>query len=216
MRKWTWIVAVLTLSGTAWARCDHPYFPVREGWTWKYQSSLDNSSYTVRIESVSASGFIQRQTFENLSFESRWRCDSKGLTQLEYVQPQGLQGVQMNLKTRKASGVAIPQVMRVGTTWTYSYEVSGEAKQQNLTLQVEQSVTASNKVLGQESVTVPAGRFTALKVESILTTKGSMTIAGRKMPVNHTVKTFSWYAQGVGLVKSQFEGGRSELVSLKR
>ncbi len=216
MRKLIWVFAVLALGSAVWAKCDHPYFPVREGWVWTYQSSVNNSIYSVSIVNVSANGFTQRQALTGFSFEARWTCDSKGLTQPEYVQPQGNQGVQMNLKTRKASGVVIPQVMRAGTSWSYSYEVSGEAKQQNIAMQVEQSVVATNKVLGQETVAVPAGRFNALKVESVMSIKGSMTIAGRRMPINNTIKTLSWYAQGVGLVKSQFEGGSTVLLSLKR
>ncbi len=216
MRTVLGVLALLILSGAAWAKCDHPFFPVREGWLWSYRSSVDNSTYTVSITNVSASGFTQRQTFKNAGFESRWSCDSKGLTQPEYIQPRNNQGVQVNLKTRKASGVVIPQVMRVGATWSYSYEVSGEMKQQNMTLQVEQRVSTTNKVLGQESVTVPAGRFTAFKVESIMTTRGSMKVGANNIPLNTTLKTFSWYAQGVGLVKSRFEGGTTELLSLKR
>lgn len=216
MRKLAWIYALLALSGVAWAKCDHPFFPVREGWVWSYRSSVDNSTYTVSIANVSTSGFTQRQTFKNFSLESRWTCDSKGLAQPEYIQPQGKQGVQMNLKTRKASGVVIPQVMRVGATWNYSYEVSGDMKQQNMTMQVEQSIRTTNKVIGQESVTVPAGRFIAFKVESIMTIRGSMKVGGNNIPINTTLKTLSWYAQGVGLVRSQLEGGTTELLSLKR
>jgi hypothetical protein len=99
MRKLLWVFTLLTLSTAAWARCDHPFFPVREGWVWSYRSSVDNSTYTVDIANVSARGFTQRQTFKNFGFESRWTCDSSGLAQPEYIQPRGNQGVQMNLKT---------------------------------------------------------------------------------------------------------------------
>lgn len=49
-----------------------------------------------------------------------------------------------------------------------------------------------NKVVANETVIVPAGEFLAMKVE----TRGGLVISPRK-------KTISWYASGVGLVKSE-------------
>lgn len=208
--------SILVLASLAWAQCNHPLFPVSEGWVWSYRSSPDNSTHTASIIKVSDKGFIQRLAFKGFSFDIRWACDAKGLTQLEYFQPPSSQGVQMNLKTRKVNGVVIPQGMRVGTTWSYGYEVAGEAKQPNMTLQVEQTMKVVSKVVGQESVSVPAGRFSAYKVESTMAIRGSMKSAGQSIPMNLDVKTTSWYAQGVGLVKTQSEGVVVELLSLKR
>jgi hypothetical protein len=208
--------SILVLASLAWAQCNHPFFPVHEGWVWSYRSSPDNSTHTARIIKVSDKGFVQRLAFRDFSFDIRWACGAKGLTQLEYLQPPGSQGMQMNLKTRKVSGVVIPQGMRVGTTWSYGYEVAGEAKQPNMTLQVDQTMNVVSKVVGQESVGVPAGRFSAYKVESTMSIRGSMRSAGQSMPMNLEVKTTTWYAQGVGLVKTQSEGVTVELLSLKR
>lgn len=208
--------SILILASLAWAQCDHPLYPVREGWVWSYRSSPDNSTHTASIIKVSDKGFVQRLAFKGFSFNIRWACDAKGLTQLEYFQPPSSQRVQMNLKTRKVNGVVISQGMRVGTTWSYGYEVVGEAKQPNMTMQIEQTMKVVSKVVGQESVSVPAGRFTAYKVESTMAIRGSMKAAGQSMPMNFDVKTTSWYAQGVGLVKTKSEGATVELLSLKR
>jgi hypothetical protein len=51
-------------------------------------------------------------------------------------------------------------------------------------------------VAGVEEVTVPAGKFRAMKVVSIVT--------GASIPMTRTC----WYADGVGLVKSTTEGGQ--------
>jgi hypothetical protein len=53
-----------------------------------------------------------------------------------------------------------------------------------------------NRVAGFENVTVPAGKFRALKVMS--------EVSGDSVPM---IKT-NWYADGVGLVKSTTEGGQ--------
>lgn len=199
------VTSILMLAALAWAQCDHPFFPVREGWVWSYRLSVDNSTYTVSFTNVSARGFTQRQTLKDIVIESRWSCESSGLIQPEYIQPLNNRGVQMNLKTRKADGVTIPQVMQVGTTWSYSYEVSGEMKQQGMTMQIEQSISTTNKVLGQESVTVPAGHFTALKVESTTTIRGSMKMGEHSIPLSTTLKTYAWYAQGWGWLRASLK-----------
>ncbi|GIW25610.1 hypothetical protein [Meiothermus sp.] len=210
------IVGVLVLLAcTAWARCDHPYYPVREGWVWTYRSSADKNTYTIQTLEVKTNGFIQRFTFPSFGFDSRWICDARGLTQPEFTQ-SGQSNMQMKFKTRKASGVLLPQNLRVGSSWSYSYEVSGEAQQGNLTIELEQSIHTTSKAVGQESVSVPAGRFMALKVESTQTIRGTMKMGGRSSPMNLSVKSTSWYAPNVGLVKSQSEGVLIELVSLKR
>lgn len=215
MRSILGVLALVVLGTAAWAKCDHPFYPVREGWVWTYRSSVDKSTYTIQTLGVKADSFIQRFTFTNFGFDSRWTCNAQGLSQPEFA-PSGQTGLQMKFKTRKASGVVMPQNLRVGSSWSYSYEVSGEAQQGNLTIQMEQSIDTTSKVVGQENVSVPAGRFSALKVESIQTTRGTMTMGGQSSPMNLTVKSTSWYAPNLGLVKSQSEGVVIELVSLKR
>ena len=54
----------------------------------------------------------------------------------------------------------------------------------------------SSRVVGFEEVTVAAGKFRAMKVVSEL--------RGGASPMTKT----SWYAEGVGLVKSTTEGGK--------
>jgi hypothetical protein len=53
-----------------------------------------------------------------------------------------------------------------------------------------------------ESVTIPAGTFEAMKVESQTTININSTFQGVTVPVTFTSTTTSWYAQGIGWVKS--------------
>lgn len=71
-------------------------------------------------------------------------------------------------------------------------------------------VTGRSKVVGYQRVRTPAGRFTALLVESRLTQKGYRFGSGVRR---------SWFASGVGLVKLQFrhrDGSVSKVDLLKR
>lgn len=55
------------------------------------------------------------------------------------------------------------------------------------------------KVVSRESVTVPAGTFSCLKIE------GNMNMEMKVMdrPMNFTTKTVQWYAEGTGMVRSE-------------
>lgn len=208
-------VLVLVLAGAAWAKCDHPYYPVREGWVWTYKSSTDGKTYTSSQSNVSASGFTTIMKFSNLTVENRWRCDANGLASLEYGGVSGGQNQQIKMETVSSKGVVIPNRLGVGSSWEYSYTIKGNMPSQGGTMTGDSTVT--NKVVGQETVRVSAGTFQAYKVESTFTTKMTMTVSGKAMnlPAN-SFKSTSWYAQGVGMVKSVSEVGTTELISLKK
>jgi hypothetical protein len=52
------IATLAALASSAWAACDHPYFPSAANTTWKYQSSLKNTEHTTKIISNSGSSFV--------------------------------------------------------------------------------------------------------------------------------------------------------------
>ena len=95
----------------------------------------------------------------------------------------------------------LPAYPRKGETWKASkssrdYKVYG--------------VTGTSKVIGNQRVRTPAGRFTALLVETKMTQKGYRFGSGVRK---------SWFAPGVGLVKLQFrhrDGSVSKVDLLKR
>jgi hypothetical protein len=76
-------------------------------------------------------------------------------------------------------------------------------------------VNMTSKIVGEETVKVKAGSFRALKVTVTQKMNMTMTIQNRSTPMNNTLETTSWYARGVGLVKSSFQGGNSELIGYK-
>jgi hypothetical protein len=83
----------------------------------------------------------------------------------------------------------LPAYPTAGTAWSgrasgIAYSVFG--------------VTGTTKVLGLQTVTVPAGTFRALAVRSVLAQKG--------FPFGSGTRT-SWFAPGRGLVKLVFQHG---------
>ncbi len=222
MNKLSWILALGILGSLAFAQaCSHPYFPVAEGRTWQYRSTEPGSSdYTVSILQVSAKGFVQRMTFGKSSFDLRWDCTASGLVQLDFLSIGGPenQGAEIKTKTLKSSGVVFPPANLAvpGTSWAYSYVVEQEIKSGDTTIISTSTVEVQNKIVALEEVTVPAGTFSALRVDSTSIIKGTMKAAGQSIPMNNTVQTSSWYAKDVGMVKSTAAGYTTELVSYKR
>jgi hypothetical protein len=94
-------------------------------------------------------------------------------------------------------GPVLPAYGVPGTTWhsgnAYDFAIFG--------------VTGTTRVLGVRTVRVPAGRFSALEVRSILTQKGYRYGSGVRM---------MWFAPGRGLVKLTFahRDGSTDTVTL--
>jgi hypothetical protein len=214
MRHFLSGLIALALVGTAWANCGSPYFPVQQGWVWTYRSSVDNQTYTQTHSNVTANGFTNVMRLESGTIQARWRCDAGGVVALEQNSvnfsgaPEGFK-----VETSNVRGVQVPNRMAVGATWSFSYIAKARMPQGSMNSTVE----VSNKVVGQESVRVAAGSFTAFKVQSTMVMKMTMNVSGqsRSMPAN-TINSTSWYAQGVGLVKSVAGEITTELVSLKK
>jgi hypothetical protein len=153
-----------------------------------------------------------RQSFGEVSTDFRWKCGSQGLSSPEYGAVGGSNS-QFKMEVVSFSGVMFPPASKwvVGSTWTAIYKIrAGTAKGQ-----MSGDVNMTSKIVGEETVKVKAGSFRALKVTVTQKMNMTMTIQNRSTPMNNTLETTSWYARGVGLVKSSFQGGNSELIGYK-
>lgn len=201
------------LLGTALA-CDHPYFPIREGASWSYQTSSPGFapySYQQSLHSVSAERFTMVTVFDDVTQEVTWTCDESGLTSTEY----GSSSPGISFETLSVSGVTMPPASewRVGTEWENSFEVQGSMTQQGVTMALAGAITTKNRIVSQEQVTVAAGSFTAYKVESQSAMRLTSNVMGMMIPMNFDVTSWAWYAEGVGLVKTEAEGSLTELTA---
>jgi hypothetical protein len=216
MKHWAILLLGIAAFGLGWAKCDHPYYPVREGWTWTYkQSGQVNETYSLTFTNVSERGFTLRYTSRQGSFDLRWRCDANGLVSLDQSSFGPNQG--FKLETTNAKGVAIPSQFRVGLAWTYSYDLKGSFDSGGQKMAMTGKSVTNAKITAREAVKVPAGTFQAFKVETTTKTELAMDVGGQKQPMPaQSVTGSTWYAEGVGMVKSVMAGVTTELVSLKK
>ena len=160
------------------------YFPLRVGDSWTYRNT-EEGGYTLKVLSEEPhEGGTVRFVVELLSGVKVNNTYSKAngwvLFHAEnYPEHEGLQA------TYDPPKQLLPNPLVVGQKWEWSGRDPTQVEHRE-----------SNRVVGVETVTVPAGKFRAMKVVS--------EISGASVPLIRT----SWYAVGVGLVKTMNVGGQ--------
>ena len=136
--------------------------------------------------------------------------------------------MEQSFETLSQEGVFLPKDLRVGSEWDTTYAVEGKfttPAMGNQPVNMKQSIAMQQKALAEESVTVPAGTFTAIKIEQKTTVTidfGANAImqqfASQMPPI--TTTNYLWLVKGVGMVKSesvyQGETSRVEAISINR
>jgi len=215
-------------SRVASSGCAHPYYPLREGYAVSYKSSvkgLPESIFTVKAADTSGDKATLQYTFTRpggpadagISMSLDIECvggDLKAKGQLDMA--SAMSGKRVTSTTKKSSGELLPKNLAVGSEWDGEFQV--ETVLDNPTAvrlgmgNVSSTMTLHHKAVREEEVTVPAGTYTALVVESdmqILTSLPGAT--GYKPP---TIRTTEYWVKGVGLVKSVTESSMIEATSI--
>ncbi len=195
--------------------CSNALWPVKTGATWTYTNSdqaSNSESFTTTITNVRPDGFTVSTPFSNsAAISQEWACKPEGLVALSLGAGESglglsLAGVQANLKTSNPTGVTIPANVQAGSKWTYGLDIAGSISQGTLSADVNGTVASDLQAMGMESVTVPAGTFNAMKIQSTSTFKVVADYHGLSLPLTSVVNTTFWFAPGVGMVKSTEDG----------
>ncbi len=190
--------------------CENSYFPVKTGAAWNYTGTSENSetfSFTNSISEVRADGFTLMTTFDNLKRSHEWSCKPEGLVALTFGDgPTGgisTQGLDLEITTSNISGVSIPVNPQPGNEWNYNLDIVASLMlPDGQKGQAQGSMTTLMKAIGVENVSVPAGTFEALRVESVPSINLTATYMGLPIPVSFTGNVTLWFAPGVGWIKS--------------
>ena len=218
MKPILFIIATFAFTSSAWAVCDHPYFPSAANTTWTYQSSFKNTQNTTRILSNNGSSFVLENNVGKLKVKNTIKCESDGsLIQTEYPSMTGL-AANIKIQTISYEGAAFPPATRwiVGTTWTNTFNVKISISMGAQDMVQSGKMTIDSKIEKEETIKVPAGTFTALKVTQTIKQDMLMNLGGKSTPVKNTITTTSWYAKGVGLVKSVASTITTQLVKFSK
>ncbi|MCS7068768.1 MAG: hypothetical protein N2Z75_05220 [Meiothermus sp.] len=218
------------LWGPALAQlCDQPFSPARPGWEWQYRVVGERSStYSIRKTNITDGGFTQVRQTASSREEMKYRCTLEGIFPVDFGGSgsnrleAGGQPVSYDLDVVKITGVAIPDydTWAVGNSWKLVMEVRGTGQQGPLRFNISGTLETTYRVVAQETVTTPAGRFTAYKLHTTFTTRIRASAGPIQIPFNFESQGTSWYAENVGLVKSiqRTRDGENvtELVALRK
>jgi hypothetical protein len=194
-------------------RCTNVYYPVRQGATWTYKSTggpAGEYSFTDTITSVRDDGFSLSTQIGDLTRTQEWTCTAEGLAALQLGgAPAAMlnsQNIQLNLDINNATGVTFPSQISPGHQWQQILDVTGNVTAMNEEAEATGNVQMNFSAIGNESVTVPAGTFEALKVDVDVTLNINATYEGITLPVSFSGDYTYWFAPNVGWVKASGTG----------
>ena len=160
------------------------YFPLRVGDSWTYRSTSADTEYKLKVlsEEKQGDGTIH-YLVEKLAGAKVLTLFSKAsgwvlMHSERYPEHEGLEA------KYEPARQYLKNPLVAGSQWGWTGKDYTQTE-----------VEEDNQVTGLEDVTVPAGKFRAMKVVS--------KVAGGT-PMTRTY----WYADGVGLVKSKTDGGQ--------
>jgi uncharacterized protein DUF3108 len=193
--------------------CTNVYYPVRQGATWNYKSTgspAGEYSFTDTITSVRNDGFTLSTQLDDRTLTQEWACQPEGLVALQFGgAPAALlnaQNIKLDLKVGNVSGVTFPSQIKVGDQWQHNLDLQGDMTVAGQTGNAKGSAQTNFTAVGNESVTVPAGTFDALKIKVDTTLKTNVSYKGLSLPVTFSASYFYWFAQGVGWVRASGTG----------
>jgi hypothetical protein len=188
--------------------CANDHQPVAEGDTWTYAvgGSGGGTDYTDIITTVEVSGFAVTSDFGRVRRGTRWSCTRTGLVALQYGGGASgaltSQGLWASLRTTRVAGVTIPRSIGLGDTWSQSFGVRGTIDIGGARTTASGSVDERFEAGGVVSVTVPAGTFDAVAIETMTAIDIRTSVAGVRTPVKVVSAGTTYLAEGVGMVKA--------------
>lgn len=199
-------------SGSGLSGCRHEYYPIANGYSMSYSSRAGTyeSSYTIRVTSVDGNKATLVYDFESVaerspgaSLNQEIICEGGRLISKGNVDfGSALTGQSIEFETVSASGDLLPPNLGVGSEWTQHFETRGTLNMPGIPesmREITSETTMTRKAVGEESVTVPAGTYTALKV---IATHAIISSVGGREPTETTFDLTEYWVKNVGLVKT--------------
>ena len=194
--------------------CDNTFLPAKQGATWTYSSNGGPGgtfTYTDTITSTRTDGFTITSQFADLTRTQDWMCQTDGLKamQLGGGTAAGIStlGMTAAFTTTEVTGLSLPKEITSGMLWNYSLKMDGTmAMPGDQQAQSNGVYSVAMQEMGRETITVPAGTFEAVKIQSNATIDINTNFEGIAVPIKFNGTTISWYVPGIGFVKSVENG----------
>jgi hypothetical protein len=211
--------------------CGNVFYPVIEGRTLRYANTIPgfgNTEHTVTYSDVTDTSFTATTDLgDGNVLTQTWTCSGEGLLQPEFSQLPTAEEFTLTVEFVESSGLTIPAAdqFQPGMTWTTHYVANATVSDAGAgEMTMAQTTDLTHTVVGPETITVPAGTFDALRVETTGNVSSVTSVGGVSVPPMELAMSFvSWYAEGIGLVRQDWsdlfgtggEAATTELVAIE-
>lgn len=187
--------------------CTNPYYPFKVGSKIVYKTThgTTNSNYTMEVQpadNADTHKLVYTFTVRGQSFPitQEFVCDRDGIRAKGMLDlASALGGANFSFETNSVDGPFMPADMSVGTKWETTYNVTLHTTNAAMARMMEgkhQTTHIASEVVGEESITVAAGTYRALKV------KMQIDITSEILPNPIRTTTETWFVRNIGMVKS--------------
>ena len=193
--------------------CGNLYYPVRQGATWIYKSTgspAGEFSFTDTVTSVGEDSFTLTSQFGDVVRTQGWACQEIGLVALQLggapAATLNAQGIQLDLEINNVSGLTFPREITPGDQWQHNLDFDGQVEMAGQSGDAQGTAVTRFTAIGNETVTVPAGTFEALKIQVEPTLDINVGYGGFSLPVTIGGTYTYWFVQNIGWVKASGTG----------
>ncbi|MCC7522342.1 hypothetical protein IT407_00865 [Candidatus Uhrbacteria bacterium] len=206
-------------GGSSASACNNPYYPFTPNTSIVYGMTGVDSDFTMATLPPTAGGdhkleytFIVRGTTNKISQE--FTCQNGSIRAKGHLDFASAFGQGISFETISTTGEFLPADLSTGKKWTSEYKVKIMVSNEQLKALLdgkEQTMKITSEVLGEESVTVPAGTYTAKKIKQVIETSNPA------LPTTIKIEQTIWLVRDIGLVKSEVisQGGTPSKMEAK-
>jgi hypothetical protein len=116
------------------------------------------------------------------------------------------QNMQLDLDVQNVSGVTFPSDIQPGDQWQHNLDFEGKMTVANQEGSATGNAQTTFQAIGNESVTVPAGTFDALKIKIDTNLNFNVSVQALSLPVQFSGSYDYWFVKDIGWVKASGSG----------
>lgn len=195
-------------STTTSESCDNPYFGFKPGLTIAYSvtpftKTAGDADYTTSIIGMSGNSVsVRTEMAGGVASSMKLDCRNHSVVSTD--------GQDFKMNVVSSSGTFMPPNVKTGSTWgnsqTVKLESSSDAAAAAGMGAFTITTTEQARAVAEESVTVKAGTYKAVKVELTRTSTDQFESAAVKKTPPTTSTSVEWWVKGIGMIKSVTTG----------
>jgi hypothetical protein len=183
--------------------CDHPYLPLRTGATWTYSGSDGQLTWSISSAggSPEAGSATMEMAMPSVNMTVHWNCSSAGIVSYDFASIRAAEiGDVATMDIVDNSGTWLPPAERLtpGSSWGNEYTIVMNVPDVAEIGNMSTVISETWSVGGEETVSVPAGTFEAIRIDGT----ANMTVSTPMGEVPSITMSMSyWFARDVGIVR---------------